>query len=466
MDPSHTPALPGVPHLIGGADDLLLSVLAVMAAVLCAFVFAGSETAITGMGELRIKKLLDNNSGPRKLLQLWLHDPSRVLTTMLAGNTLANVVASALTTSMAFGLAHRHGLDPSWIEALLLGMLTIFLLIGGEIAPKTLAKSHPEWFLPLMHLVWLFHVCTRWLTHFMIWTAMIIVRALGGKAHQTGFQVTEQQIEDMVRIGSEEGTIDGDRGDILQNVFDLGGLNVRAIMTPRTQIDGLSTDTTFEEAAAAVQANHFSRYPVYEKTLDKIVGIFHAKDLMDYALSGRQGDFKLGEHVRETRFVPETKKAIELLKELQTAKVHMVIVVDEHGGTAGIVTMEDVLEELVGEIYDEYDQPEPVVEAAGPNGWHIEASADIRDLADSYDIELPDTGSSYSTIGGFLVDRFGHVPKAGEEFRYQDLTFKVLDADETRILKIEIQRDVDARLDDDTPPKRASTPQHGLRAVV
>jgi putative hemolysin len=449
-------------------------------AILCAFVFAGSETAITGMGELRIKKLLEHNKGPKKWLELWLRDPSRVLTTLLAGNTLASVLASALTTSLALHTAHRHGLDASWLEAVAIGLLTVVLLVAGEIAPKTLAKNHPEWFLPLMHVVWWFHLSTRWLTHFLIWTAMHIVRALGGKHPQGGFQVTEEQLEDMVRIGSEEGSIDEDRGDILQNVFDLGGLNVRAIMTPRTQIDGLGTDATFEEVAAAVQANHFSRYPVYERTLDKIVGIFHAKDLMDYALSGRQGEFKLADHVRDTRFVPETKKAIELLKELQTAKVHMVIVVDEHGGTAGIVTMEDVLEELVGEIYDEYDQPEPVVEPAGPNGWHIEASAEIRDLAATYEIELPET-SSYSTVGGFLVEQLGHVPKPGEELRWQDLTFKVLEADETRVVKVEIQRDVDAHLNDDGPmPKpstgrhsaarqsqgsRASTPQQNLRAA-
>lgn len=445
---------------------MLLSFLALAVALLASFVFAGSETAITSMGELRIRKLLENKQGPRHWLELWLHEPSHVLTTLLAGNTIANIFASAVTTSMALRLSDRWNLDRHWLEAVGIGGLTVIILIGGEIAPKTLAKNHPEWFLPLMHIVWWFHLTTRWFTQLMIWAAMYIVRALGGKDTPTGYLVTEEQIEDMVRIGSEEGSIDEDRGDILQNVFDLGGLMVRAIMTPRTQIDGLAIEASFEEVAQTVQSSRFSRYPVYDKTLDKIVGIFNSKELMDFALSDRTTEFRLVDHVRETYFVPETKKAIELLKELQTGKVHMAIVVDEHGGTAGIVTMEDVLEELIGEIYDEYDQPEPVAAPAGPNGWTLEASTEIRDLKDDQSIDLPDT-PGYSTVGGFLIDQFGRVPKQGEELRWNDLTFRILEADETRVMRVEIQRDVgEFDREEKTPNGRHISGPHSIRAAI
>jgi CBS domain containing-hemolysin-like protein len=421
-------------------EGLTLSLVSLLVAVVSAFVFAGTETAITGMGELRIRKLIETGKGPRRWLELWLEDPSRILTTLLAGNTLANIIASAVMTSLALRTAATYGLDSHWVEIAGIGLLTAVLLIGGEIAPKTMAKHHPESFLPLMHVAWWFHVATHWMTAAMMWAAMQVVRGLGGTAKPAAFQVTEEQIEDLVRIGSEAGSIDQGRGDILQNVFDLGELTARSIMTPRIQIDGVPEGASYDEVAQIVQTHGFSRYPVYDKTIDKIVGVFHAKDLMAYAIGGRQGTFKLDDHIRDAKFVPETKKAIELLKELQQGKGHMAVVVDEHGGTAGIVTMEDLLEELVGEIYDEYDQPEQVVASVGPHGWHVEASADIRDLNDEYEVDLPET-TAYSTVGGFLVDQMGRVPTVGEEWRWQDLTFRVLEADETRVVRLELQRD-------------------------
>jgi len=201
----------------------------------------------------------------------------------------------------------------------------------------------------------------------------------------------------------------------------------------------LALDATYDEVALEVRSSHFSRYPVYERSIDRIVGIFHAKDFMEHLLVGERGTFRLADHVREAQFVPESKKAIELLKEFQKSSQHMAIVVDEHGGTAGVVTMEDVLEELVGEIYDEYDQHEPQVQQVSANGWTIDAGAEIRDLADELDFELPDA-PNYSTVSGFIVEQLGRVPKQGEELRWSNLTFRVCEADDTKVVRVEIQR--------------------------
>ncbi len=420
------------------APDWLMSILAILLSLVISFLFAGSETAITGMGELRIRKLIDTRQGPRGLLELWLTQPSHVLTTLLAGNTLANILSSALVTSLALRLAHANSLDPSWTEACVVAFLTFMVLVFAEIAPKTLANNHPERFLPGLHIVWWFHLATRWLTRLATWVAMGFVRALGGSSTPTTFQVTEEQIEDMVRLGSESGMINEEQGDMLQGVFELADLPVRAIMTPRTKIDGLPVDAGFDQIAHLITTTKFSRFPVYEKSVDKIVGVFYAKDLVDHMLRGDVRQFNLAEHVHEARFVPDSQKAAELLRDFQKESVHMAIVVDEHGGTAGIVTLEDVLEQLVGEIYDEYDQEEPLIRSTGEGTWTVDATAEVRDFAQEIGLELPDS-HSYATVGGFVIEQLGRVPKIGETVRVDGLVITVREADDNRVVLIDVE---------------------------
>lgn len=425
--------------VVGDGSAWFVPILSILLALVTAFVFAGSETAITGMGELRIRKLLESGQGPRGLLQLWLDDPSRVLTTLLAGNTMANIAASAIVTSLAIRLAHDTALDASWTEAVVVGTLTFVVLVFSEIAPKTLANNHPERFLVGLHIVWWFHVATQWFTQAATAVAMGLVRALGGSSKPTTFQVTEEQIEDMVRIGSESGSLEQEQGDMLQGVFELADLPVRQIMTPRTRIDGLELESGWPEIGHLITTTKFSRFPVYEKTLDKIVGVFYAKDLVDHLLRGDVRSFNLAEHVRDARFVPESKKAADLLRDFQKESVHMAIVVDEHGGTAGIVTMEDVLEQLVGEIYDEYDQPEYTLHATGENMWSVDAGTEIRDFADQVDLQLPDS-MDFSTVGGFITEQLGHVPEVGETIRVDGFLFTVREADGLRALRLDVER--------------------------
>ncbi len=442
--------------------DWLLSLLAILLSLATSFLFAGSETAITGMGELRIRRLIDSRQGPRGLLELWLTQPSHVLTTLLAGNTLANILSSALVTSLAIRLAHVNNFDPSWTEALVVAFLTFMVLVFAEIAPKTLANNHPERFLPGLHLVWWFHLSTRWLTKLATWVAMGFVRALGGSSTPTTFQVTEEQIEDMVRIGSESGMINEEQGDMLQGVFELADLPVKAIMTPRIKIDGLPIDAHFEQIAHMITTTKFSRYPVYEKTVDKIVGVFYAKDLVDHMLRGDVRQFNLAEHVHEPRFVPDSQKAAELLRDFQKESVHMAIVVDEHGGTAGIVTLEDVLEQLVGEIYDEYDQEEPLIRSTGEGSWTVDATAEVRDFAAQVDLELPDS-PGYATVGGFVIEQLGRVPKPGETVRVDGMLITVREADDNRVVRVDVERVVapsEAAVAETPPAKKrvASSP--------
>lgn len=424
---------------LSGGPNWFISIATILLSLVTSFVFAGSETAITGLGELRIRKLLDSHKGPRGLLELWLSDPSRLLTTLLAGNTLANITSSALVTSLALRLAQNANLDASWTELVVVAILTFIVLVFSEIAPKTLANNHPERFLPALHFVWWFHVATRWITQLATWVAMGLVRAMGGSSKPTTFQVTEEQIEDMVRIGSESGMLDTEQGDLLQGVFLLSELQVRQIMTPRTKVDGLPIDAEFEQIAQFLISTKYSRFPVYSKTMDKIVGVFYAKDLVDHMLRGDVKNFRLADHLREPRFVPESKKAGDLLRDFQKESVHMAVVVDEHGGTAGIVTLEDVLEQLVGEIYDEYDQPEPLIRPTGDGTWSVDATAEVRDFADEIGLDLPDL-LGYSTVGGYVTEQMGHVPRLGETLRVDGLMITVREADDNRVVRVDVER--------------------------
>lgn len=434
-------------------DSIAFSVLALAISVMACFVFAGTETAITAMGELKVKKLLEGHHGPDGLLRLWLSDPSAVLTTLLTGNTLASVAASSIATSLTLSIAQRSGLDQSmtdWAVAGAVALLGSIILIAGEIAPKTMAKHHPEWFLQLMHVVWWFHRATRWFSKGTIWLAMRFVRLLGGPAHPTTSEVTEEQIEDLVRHGAESGVIEKSEGDMLQGVFKLSDTAVNTIMTPRTKMATLRIDFTREEVLAEVRASRWSRYPVYSGTPDKIVGVFFTKDLFDPKIGfdpvGKPRLFRLADHLHEPMFLPGTVKALEALKAFQKKKVHLAVVHDEHGGTEGIITLEDVLEELVGDIYDEYDEPEQTFEQIEPTAWTLDAATELRELAESFDLELPESEST--TVGGFVVEQMGRMPENGETMRWNDLTFKVLEADETRVMRVELR----------CSPARAKTP--------
>lgn len=423
----------------GGSDDPLSTGLAILVCLIFSFLFAGSETAITAMGEHRVRRLLDDGKGPKRFLRLWLDDPSSVLTTLLAGNTLVNIVASALTTSLFMSFGAIEGL-PSAIakNAVTAGVfvLTLVVLIVGEIAPKTLAKSNPEWFLRPFNLIWMFHASTTWFTRGIALFAKRLVGLLGVDIDRGSFMVTEEQIEDMVRLADQEGSIDENRGSILQNVFDLEDTSVRSIMTPRTEMVALPIGLTLDQTLERVRESGFSRFVVYEGTKDQIAGIFYAKQLFNFVGSD-SGTFSLRDHLAEPMFVPETQKASRLLTDFQARAQHMGVVVDEHGGTSGIVTLEDVLEELVGEIYDEDDQVENPIELINTGTWIIDASTELKQLEEAIDVSLPES-ESYSTVGGFVTEQLGHVPMPGDRFDHKNLQFNVLEADDKRAHRVEI----------------------------
>lgn len=423
-------------------DDPFTSIVAVLSCLTLSFLFSGSETAITSMGEHRVRRLIENKQGPTRLFELWLHDHSKVLTAILAGNTLVNIAVSSLVTSMALAWTRGHssmGLGEETVVSIAIAMLTLAVLISGEIVPKTMAKSRPEWFLRLLWLVYWFLLATSWLTAGLTWLSKVIARLLGVETHASGFVVTEEQIEDMVRIGAEEGSIDLRRGDLLKNVFDLWDTSMRAIMTPRTDMVGIPLGASVEEILRIVKENGYSRYPVFDGGPDHVVGIFYAKQLIEAEAEIRLGRFDLRRHLRPPLFVPETQKASTLLQTFRARAVHVAVVVDEHGGTAGIVSLEDILEELVGDIYDEFDEIEPTLDRTDDGVFRVDGATDVRTLTRALGIELPEEDEGYATVAGYILHHLGRMPAAGDTMEADGMQLTVLEVDARKIRRVEVR---------------------------
>lgn len=287
------------------------------------------------------------------------------------------------------------------------------------------------------------------LTHPLVWMLRpfdpIVRRLLGVPDEPTDEAASlEMQLLDAVSEIEKAGmTIEPSQKDMIEAIVDFTTTTVEQIMTPRTDVVGLESDQSMEQIKQAIDEHGHSRYPVFEGDLDHILGMLYAKDLLKYVGGNGDGEapFELRRVVREALFVPETKPLQELLAEMQTRKVHIAVVLDEYGGTAGLVTIEDIVEEIVGEIQDEYETdepPEPVIERVDARTTLVEGRVYIDDLNDELDIELPED-DDYDTVGGFVFSTLGHIPEVGESFDYENLHVTVLDAEKTRINQVRIE---------------------------
>ena len=408
-------------------------------------VFSGSETALTSLGESRIGRLLETlkAKGRRhRILEFWHTNPNRVLTSVLVGNNIVNIGASALATDLSYkvvtGGAPGQGGEMALAAAV--GVMTFLILVFGEILPKTFAKHNPEKFIGLLHILvgfyWVFWLPTVVLEHM----TRSLVHLFGGRVHKDGPSVTDEDIEDLIKQGGREGSLDEHKGELLSSVLEFADTLVKEVLVPRTEIIGFEVGDPYDKVISVVREQRFSRYPVYEETVDRIVGVFYVKDMLEEMEGGQIREFDLRARMRPPIYVPETKRISELMRELQRNKVHMAVVVDEWGGTAGIVTIEDIVEEIFGEIYDETDEEEePEIQQMEDGSWVADARMSIRDLEDLLELDFPDD-SDYETLGGFIIMNAGKVPEADEQVRWNGLLFTVIEADSTRVARVGIAR--------------------------
>ncbi len=404
------------------------------AGILASAFFSSAETALTALGEAKVRSLVETGGRRGALLRLWLHHPDRILSALLLGSTLVNVGLGSLTALMVDEAGYGHAL------ALLTGVTAVIVLIFGEITPKTFAKRHATGFalfiMPLVALVY-------WLLYPLAWLLVQVPRALSravGSDPAASQAVTSSELEYLIEMGAKQGSIDKVREQLLSSVLAFTEVLVKEIMIPRTQVIALEETATYEEALKLVTETELSRIPVYRGSLDEVVGVLHAKTLLADVKKGIQPSlFQLANYLRKPFFVPEVMKVSRLLTEMQRRKTHLAVVVDEFGGTSGIVTLEDVVEEIVGEIHDESDVEEKKLKVLSDGLILADAQVSIRELEEHLGIDFPE-GGDYESLGGFLTATAGRVPPTGSLVVWGGLTFTVKAADDRRVHKVEIAR--------------------------
>ncbi|CCX37288.1 putative uncharacterized protein [Clostridium sp. CAG:1013] len=388
--------------------------------------FAATELAVVSLNSTKLRKLEeDGNKTASRLLKM-VEEPSAFLSTIQVAITLAGYLGSAFAAENFSGglsnwLYYTLGFQALSLSALntvsiiiITIILSYFTLVFGELVPKRIAmqKSYEVAKLAcgvirvmafvLRPVIWLLSVSVN-----------AVLRLLRLKVEAEEESVTEDEIRMMVDLGGERGAIDEDEQEWIQNVFDFGDISVREAMTPRSDVDALPCDADDQEILEMIRECGRSRMPVYQENIDTILGILNARDFLLDRNSGKNTPLK--ELLRPAYFAPETIKADNLFKEMQKEKVHIAIVVDEYGGTEGIITMEDLLEEIVGNIYDEFDEPEqPEIVPLAENEWRVTGSTPISSLVDDLDLPLPES-DDYDTLGGMIVTRLNAIPKDGEE---------------------------------------------------
>ena len=329
-----------------------------------------------------------------------------------------------------------------WLAPLIAILLTgMIVLIFGELLPSMIAIRYSDSLAPALARPLAFLEFIMWpFTKLMIGISRFLTGLFGGGSGDGIPLVTEEEIKSMVDAGEEEGVIEEDEKEMIFSIFDFGDTFVREVMVPRIDIISVEAETPLLEALDTIMAAGHSRIPVYNDTIDDITGVLYAKDLLPLLKRG-ETDIPLETVLRDPYYIPETKKVDELLPDLQQRKVHMAIVVDEYGGTAGLVTIEDLLEEIVGEIQDEYDSEEPIYEIISDDEYVLDARINLDDLAKLLGLEFADEGSD--TLGGLIYDHLGRVPSEGDVVAYDGLQITVLSVEGRRINKVRVMLDRD-----------------------
>jgi len=408
-------------------EDFFYLLLFVICILLSAF-FSSSEVALISITKARVRTLVNDNKPGALALATLKENPDHFLTTILIGNTIVNIAAAAIATAIAISVFGSIGVG------IATGVVVIVLLVFGEIGPKIYASRAPDTFPRTVAPIILF--LSRIVSP-IIWIVDRVSPSLGVGRDAAEPAVTEEEIKEWIDVGKEEGTIEQDEKEMLYSVLEFGDTTAREIMTPRVDVILMEDTLGIGEAIRIFNETGFSRIPIYHEQIDNITGVLNVKDVFSAMVSKRK-DISIKEIMYDPTFVPETKKIDDLLKELQVHRVQIAIVIDEYSSFVGIVTVEDILEELVGEIMDEYDKEEPEVQNISEGVYVLDAQMWVDNINDELGIGLP-LDESYETVGGLLIDRLGHIPQhPGEKVEIEGgrITLVVMQMHGRRIVKI------------------------------
>jgi CBS domain containing-hemolysin-like protein len=407
-------------------DGVILELLVLAFLVACSAILTGAEAAYFSLGRSRLKRV-QAEGHPRSAPLI--ERPHDLLVTLLIGITLINIGASAIAATAATRLfGERFGLLAEVIGMIL--VLTTF----GEVLPMTLAVKYPEHFLRVVRrpVSWLGAVLRPVRALLAAFTTLTVKAVGGGKAEHP--ELSEEELRTLVDVGASEGVVERGEREMIHKVFELEDTPVRSVMVPRTDMFCLDVETPVDDILPALRENLHSRVPVYEGSIDVIVGVLYTKDLLPYVATGLPPTFDLRAHLHPPYFVPESKRADTLLQEFQAKRLHMAIVVDEYGGTAGLVSLEDLLEELVGEIADEYDEPERLIQRVDETTYRVAGKLPIEELNTVAGLSI--SNKDYETVGGWVLDLFGRVPRKSERVETPQVVVTVEKIERTRIVEV------------------------------
>ncbi len=414
-------------------------------------IFACAEIAVLSINETKLQRMAEQGDKKAGRLFRLTAEPAKFLATIQVAITLSGFLGSAFAADHFSGplvdwiLSRGINIPYATLDAIAVIVITLilsyFTLIFGELVPKRIAmqKAEPIAFAFIGILRGVATVAKPFVK-FLSFSTNVVVRLFGMDPHADEEQVTEEEIRMMVDVGEEKGVIEEVQKDMINNIFEFDDLTAGEVMTPRTDVAALDVEDALEEALKIGVDEGFSRLPVYEEDIDHIIGILHIKDLLPYVGRELPAEVSLRNLIRDTYFVPETKHCGELFSEMTAKHMQMAIVVDEYGGVAGIVTMEDLLESIVGSMQDEFDNEEEEVTQLDENSFEVDGSISMEELSDLLDVKFPE--GDYDTLGGFLLQQLGRIPEADEhpEVQFENVHFTVKQMDDRRIDEVHVER--------------------------
>ena len=416
-------------------------IIAIVILTLFSGLFSATETAYSSSSKIRLKNMANDGNTKASSVLVILDDFDKFLTSVLIGNNIVNI-ASATISTLLFSLILKGGKGPT-VSTI---VITVITLLFGEIAPKSLAKQAPEKFAcATVGVVNFFEFVFTPLTIVLKgWTWLV--------NHFAHIEQDEGDISDelitMVDEAEKDGNLEEHESDLISAAIEFNDLDVKDVLTPRVDIVAVNIASSHEQIEKAFRFNSFSRLPVYENTVDNIVGVIHEKDFYELMYHNNKGPIR--RIIKPVIYTSPNTQISTCMKQLQAAKLHMAVVLDEYGGTEGIITLEDIIEELVGEIWDEHDVVEDFYTKVDDYTWMVKGDAEIDDLIDRFGVEEEDEEFDFITVSGWAIAELHHIPKVNEEFDYKNLHVTITKADQRKVLevKVEIQKEEEDKEND------------------
>jgi putative hemolysin len=431
------------------SSDLWTQIFIIFALIGANAFFAASEMAIVSVRQARLKPLIDDGNKAAIIVSKFLEEPSKLLATIQIGITFAGFLASAIgaqTLSSALAVFLRSlnipvvtasaGVIATLIVTIIIGFFTLVL---GELVPKRLALEKSEKIAMFVAKpIRILSKITAPVVKMLSFTTNMVAKMLGGSNTVSNSQITEEEIRLMINVGEEKGIFQETETNMINSIFEFDNTAAKEVMTPRNHIIAVNIDATVDEILEIIVEENFSRIPVYENSIDNVIGLLYVKDLFALIKKSTEWEISLKDLIRPAYFVPEYKKIDELFKEMQKSKTHIAIVIDEYGGTAGLITIEDLLEEIVGNIFDEYDDVVLEYEKLDDNTYVVNGMLSMSEINDIMNLDLPE--EEFDTISGMVLSLSGKMPEVGDAVQFENLDFRIEEVDDKRISKIKIQK--------------------------